>query len=571
MKPVWEIDGSDVQILQGDSARFVRFLNAVLSFQASAGHLPIYAVHLNQKDPEKDGGVNAVVIQGIAAERDPTGWFQVPTCWQFKARPTRNIRPKKGKTGGQQAALRQFLLDDPAVRRLVGEGFGYRLCIAADMPSPKKSSWEAWLLAAAREVNVNAPAPYVLTASDLAIWANSSHSIVIDFFRPYLGPFLSLERWRGEIAGLTPEFVAISGWDAAIGSIREHVDFSRRVTSVLTVHGEAGVGKTRCTCESLLNHAAHQGLVIYSVNENKALEFAQIIARDERERKAILVSDECSLESRVRLGQIVKGCADRLRVIAIDNSLQRVPDAGEVRLTQMSVGEVEAILATNFPTILAERRLGYARLAQGFVRLAVDLCEHDALVPADGRVDSVFGFFRDHYLQRRLKPEELDAVQLVSLLPRVGYRDEVSDQLERLCNHPMIGLRKNDVVGVATRLRQSPGFIAFGGRYLYITPMLIAQVAFQSAWDRWIGPDPRRFLAEFPADLIDSLAERSQAAATPAMRDAVSDFFLDWVRNLGPADLGREGSVARLARLVEVQPPATHSAGSPPGRTGVTG
>ena len=194
------------------------------------------------------------------------------------------------------------------------------------------------------------------------------------------------------------------------------------------------------------------------------------------------------------------------------------------------------------------------RLQRGSSGLAVDLCENDHLIPPDGRVESVFGFFHDFYLQRRLKTDELNAVLLISLLPRVGYRDDVADELAALCGHPMIGLRPPEVVQVAQRLRQSPGFIDFGGRYLYVTPTLIAQVAFQSAWERWVATDPPGFLRVLPEPLIEPFIARVQGAGSEAMRQVVSDFFLGWAGQLRPPDLGLEDAVLRLVRLVEAQP-----------------
>ena len=252
----------------------------------------------------------------------------------------------------------------------------------------------------------------VLTASDLALWVNRFKALVSGYFHTVLGTVHHLDAWRSEITGLTPEFVQISGWEAAVRAIREQVDFARRVVTVLTVQGEAGVGKTRCTYEALQSEAAHEALVGYTCDEKAALEFAHVIARDSR-YQAILVADECSLETRDRLRQLLPGCGDRLRIIAIDNSLQR-GGAGEVRLTHLGIGEVDTILERNFPDLPPDRRLGYARLAEGFVRLAVDLCERDVPVPPDGRVDSVFGFFHDYYLQRRLRADELEALLLIS-------------------------------------------------------------------------------------------------------------------------------------------------------------
>ncbi|MFI5455284.1 MAG: hypothetical protein ACHRXM_07505 [Isosphaerales bacterium] len=555
MKPAWQIDGDDIKQFQGNSPGFVRFLNDLLRVQADRAKLPGTPIHLTQKDSEKDGGVDAVIDQAIPPDCDPTGRFGVPTCWQFKARPAERIKAKvrKGEKGGQQVALRQAI-NDPHARRLVEQGYGYRFCIADDMPHQKKAQWERWLLEAAQAINAGAASPMVLTASDLALWARGFLGLVRDHFRPFLRAFHSLETWHKEISGLTPQFVEIGKWALAVEAIREHVDFNCQVTTVLTVHGEAGVGKTRCTCEALLADPAHHALVLYTKDEQKALELAQTIAGDDQAEKAILVADECTLQVRERLRQILPGCGDRLRVIAIDNSLQRAGGTGEVHLSHIELEEVETILQRNFPTLPLERRVSYARLAGGFVRLAVDLCQNDAMVPAGGRVDSLPRFLHDSYLRNRLNNEELEAVLLISLLSRVGYRDDLAGQLESLCNHPKIGLRSAGIVSIAQRLQKSPGFIAFGGRFLYITPTLIAKVAFQSAWECWIERDPGGFLSGLPADLIDPFVERVQNAGTTEMRDVVFDFFLEWVRSLGPPDLGREASVSRLVHLIEVQP-----------------
>ena len=191
MKPVWQLDGEDIQQLQGNSPRFVRLVNALLFCQAKEGKLPDSCVHLSQTDTERDGGVDGILDRPISEENDPTGRFAVPTCWQFKASPTGNIKPKRGK-GGQQIALRQEI-NKPAASKLIELGYGYRFCIADDMSGPKKMQWEGWLLEEAKKINPVAPAPMVLTASDLAFWANRFKPLVVDYFRPDLGEFSSLE------------------------------------------------------------------------------------------------------------------------------------------------------------------------------------------------------------------------------------------------------------------------------------------------------------------------------------------------------------------------------------------
>jgi hypothetical protein len=119
MKPVWHIDGNDVVGLQGRSSDFVRIVNGLLARQAM-GVVSDAAVHLNVKDTEPDGGVDATIDQPVPS--DPTGFLGVPTCWQYKAQPKGNIKPKNG---GQEAALREEI-GKPYARKLIEQGYGYR-------------------------------------------------------------------------------------------------------------------------------------------------------------------------------------------------------------------------------------------------------------------------------------------------------------------------------------------------------------------------------------------------------------------------------------------------------------
>jgi hypothetical protein len=211
--------------------------------------------------------------------------------------------------------------------------------------------------------------------------------------------------------------------------------------------------------EALAADAANQAVVVYTTDEAQVEGLAnQLVAQEDT--RALLVADECSLQVRVNLERRLAAHRERLRVIAIDNDLREDPIRADfVRLARMSAGDVEAILTGNYQTLLAERTRAYASLAEGFIRLAVDLCRHDRLVPPEGNIGQVIPFFREHYLERRLGGEELNALLLVSLLARVGYRGDVEKQLADLCDScPAAGLGPERVVVIARRLKQSPRF-----------------------------------------------------------------------------------------------------------------
>jgi hypothetical protein len=552
MKPIWQIDSRDVEGLQGRDDDFAQFVNDLLAGQARAGGVPTGALRLNLKTQAPDGGVDAIVTQAIPADRDPEGYCGVPTCWQYKASPTRNIKPSKKKKGGHEAALREEIRK-PEAAKLVAAGYGYRFCIADDMPPPQLAQWEAWLLDEAQRVVANPSPPQVVTAYRLASWGTRLPGIILPF-RPFLGPFQSLRTWGKEITSQTPHFVPVAAWQPAMQVVRGHAGLSQSCVRVVqAVHGEAGVGKTRCVYESLVAGGENQALVVYSTNEVEAERIADILANDSR-FCGIIVADECSVESRVRLERRLQPHANRVRVIAIDNRQQEEPTGtGEIRLERMEEGEVEQVLERQFPGLPLDRLRAFAELSGRFIRLALELCAQSDLIPPAGHLGPVLNFFRDQYLSARLREEERKVVEAVALVPRVGFKGDVRQQLEWLCE--AVGLQTDHVVETAARLKQAPGFVALGERYLYVTPRLIAQAAFQSAWARWIRPDPERFfLDRFRGELLDGFADQVRAYGTPEMRQVFVDFFQNWTGHVRTSDLADEATVRRLVRLVEVEP-----------------
>lgn len=556
MKPIWQIDSADVKGLQGRDQDFTQFVNDLLQHQAAAAHLASAALQLNLAVHNPDGGVDAAVTQPIAAQFDSHGYFGVPTCWQFRACPTRNIKRKKGKksNGGQEGALRSEIRK-PEVAKRIANGYGYRLCIADDLAPELKSQWEEWLFDEAKKVARTAPSPKVLTAHDLANWANGLVGVILPF-RPYLGAFQSLRTWGSEITSETPHFVLVAAWEPGTAAIREHANLSKPCSRViLTIQGEAGVGKTRCAYEALCAAPENHARVLYTRNEVEAERIANLLANDPR-FCAIIVADECVVQARVDLERRLQPHSDRIRVIAIDNSLQSKPrGTGEIHLERLSDSEVEKILdeQEQFRLLSWERRHAFVRLSGGFVRLALDLCRQAHLIPPEGAIGSVVGFFREHYLEGRLSAQDREVVEAVALLPRVGYKADIRQQLEWLCQ--ATGLQPDRVLQTAARLKQAPGFIAFGERYLYITPQLIRQAAFQAAWARWIEPDPESFFRQrLPGEMIDGFADQLRDCGDERMGRVFADFFRGWTSRLTGRDLADEAMVSRLVRLVEAEP-----------------
>jgi hypothetical protein len=538
---MWTINSFDVLHLRtpgGD--RFTEFVDAQIRAQAFLGGLPDAEVRTNLRTNIPDGGVDTEVRQPMPS--DSTGWFGVPTCWQYKATEARNISENDLRTEVRK----------PYARSLIPAGYGYRLCICDDFPPDKQAEWLRILTEEVRAINPGAPAPAVIVTSALAEWASRFPAVVIRFFRPALEHVLHLRAWGQSITSSTRQFVDVAAWAPVRQRLLEHLDWSRDCPDVVvSLEGEAGVGKTRLVYEVLTALSGSDSVVLYTLHEQVAERVASALANDATAR-AILVADECSRRTRLRLSQILRGHRGRVRVIALDNTGSPPPAGAEASWMERIPDETVArILAENFPDVPEARRREYVRFSRGFVRLAADLGREDPRIATAGQVGPALLSVSD-YLRARLTEEHLTTLAALALLWRVGLREDVAEELTAWCR--LLGLDRQSTVQLTNALRDVPGFVGRAGRFFHVTPEIVAQVAYEEGWRRWIEHDPSAFLAQIPEGLLQPFLRRTAASAPPDARRVVGEFFRAWAVGLQPADLTDRPAVERLAALVDTDP-----------------
>jgi hypothetical protein len=538
---MWTINSFNIFNLRtpgGD--RFTEFVDALIKAEAYIQSITLSEISTNLRTNLGDGGVDTEVRQ--PAPNSLTGWMSVPTCWQYKATGFAGITPSD---------LKQEL-NKPYSKQLIEQGYGYRFCICDDLTSEKKRDWERILDDEIAKINPNAPKSKVITASDLAIWANQYPAIVVRFFQPQFVNSLAFEDWGMSIAGLTSEYVEVNLWASIKQQIIEHINFNNSPSNViLPLQGEAGVGKTRLVYETLSSIEEAKNLVLYAVDK-KAIDIAYPLAR-EREAKIILIADECLPQTQAELQNILGGVKDRIRVVCIDNSGERIDTfTQQLWLERIPEEDVDTILKKNFLTVPPDRRHAYVNLSRGFIRLAADLCNQDSQIAAQGNINSVLSDTRT-YLRNRLNDDsKLRVVEAISLFRKVGYRDEVREELDLLCK--ILKLDRDNILEIAQQLKDVPGYIAFAGRYLYITPEIIAQVSFAGGWKRWIQCDPPTFLNKIPQPLLDAFLHRVSTSSSEEVRRIVGEFFQHWTTQLQPIDLSNLSKVEKFIVLIKINP-----------------
>jgi len=536
---MWTVSEREIRqySAMSDGRDFTDLVNQIIYAQCITAALPQSAISTNLKSVSDDG-VDTRVDRAIPG----SGWLEYPTIWQFKASSVASIKPYH---------LRKEINKDYAAQR-IREGYAYRFCVCDSLPDKKKTEWRQILTEAARKITADAVEPQVLGTDELSRWSREYPTIAL-LVRPDLDRVsIPFSVWAQRERENIRQYVPVPSWQDIERRVREHVDFSiSPFDVVLPLTGEPGVGKTRLMCEVLAQLEHLTGLVVYTENDEYAEDLARRLSISDAAH-AILVADECSLGVQSRLHRSLQSCRDRVRVIAIDNSGDWAPAATAVqKLERMPNEVVRQVLEQNFGYVASDRRELYIDLADGYLRLAADMCRFDPQIVAEGSTTPVLGIV-ERYLRDRLPPEEFRVIEALSLVFNVGCRDDIAQELDHLCM--LTGLVRQDVERTVTRLHNAPGFVARAGRYLYITPEVVAQAAFESAWRTHCSLDFTTFARRMAPELIETFLKRVNKSASREVRDSVHTYFRGVVTAFRPDNLASVRAVHLMLTFCEISP-----------------
>jgi hypothetical protein len=541
---MFRLDPKQISALTGDGRAFTAFMDLLIRTHGTARGVSDSLIHTNLEVTIPDGGIDTTVDAVIPGET--TGRFLSPTVWQYKAQSLRG-----------DSSVRK-LLQAGAVKDKIASGYAFRLATSASLTVQKKADLVTILTEECRHLNPDSAEADVLSANDLAAWANRYPFFVLGFLRPEgERDLLLLEAWASSVTDATPVFVPVPAWTTASRRIQDHVRFEvRPPVAVCTMQGESGVGKSRLVYETLAAIPGLKGLLAYCSDGATAENVARMLANAQAPEGAVavLVADESRVDNRAKIEQILRGHRDRVRVVAIDNSSKRSDAlAPELWIEKMPENVLEKILEANFPLIPSEHRRAYAHLAGGYPRFASDLCNnHAEILRSAGSVVSVLPPIGE-YLTISLKPaQKFEALQALSLFARVGHRDEVATEYAELCK--CLAIEPSNTKRLLDEIHDGPGFVAHAGRYYYVTPPIVARTAFRSAWIRWSSADIVGFLERIPHSLLPAFLDQVNACADDEVRRSCGDYFRGWAERLTAANLTDGDTTARLVALVDTLP-----------------
>lgn len=528
---------------QPGGAGWVGFVNELLWAACWQMGIPESEVRTCLRTEIPDGGVDSRVLSGSPADR--TGYLQMPSIWQYKAADEATLT---------EASIKKEV-NKPFAKERILAGDAYRLCVCAHIPEDSRTEIEGWIKAEVEAILKTAPAPKLLSAADVAHMAGHFPS----FVQAMRGVQLQLGTstfsvWGEAATARTKTFVPNAAYESYRHRILAHVDPSHEPQDpILPIIGLSGIGKTRCVYEALLTVKAASGLVLYIDNEKVATGIANLLANTANSA-AILVVDDCSSATRFRLKQNLLGHKKRIRVLTIQHETREERQvAPEIAVERYSDVDIERIMQANYPSVAPERMRAYVHLSDGYLRLAIDLCEHDsAIVQAQGLTPAELDV-RMYYEERVGTDREY--VSALALFTRVGRQGEVSEELDAICR--WLTFDRQRVERAFAALKDSPGFVQRSAIYYRVTPELIAMQAFDDAWRQWASGREEQFLSQIqslPEELQKSFLTRVSRSASQGVREIVRNFFRSFAQRFNGDSLGRLAEVLQLRTLIEVDP-----------------
>jgi len=544
---MWKLQAADLNQLRGSGGEnFVHFVDMLIRGAAAVNGIPQSEVKTQIRVNIKDGGVDTQVK--VAILQDSSGWFAVPTCWQFKA--VDGVDVSDDPDSSSNDLIKE--INKPYVKELICIGYGYRLCLLGDMTPEKVKKWETILCKEALKIFPAAQDPKVVCGSDLMTWGDKFPA-VFSWLHKVQHQGLHIDSWGLNCKKITPKYIDNPDWSSVKDKIVQHVDLNRTSpfkSCCIPLSGEAGIGKTRLIYELLVGLEQSRSLVIYASDEQMSKQIATLMASNTNSN-AILVADDCTIGTKHFLEENLRGHANRIRVICIYSPSER-PESlhPELTLKQHDLKNTEKILEINFHDVPRERRYQYSQLSSGYIRLAADMCYNDHKI-ASGHQGALISSV-DTYIRSRLTPRQLEIAGLIGLFNKVGIRDDVKYELQSISQYS--GVPVHEIYDAVTSMKESPGFIAIAGRYCYVTPEIVGHMLYNEGWKRWVGSDLTVLLQSLPESLKHGVIDRASNSHNEEVRRHTGAFFRRWFRDLTAESLVDDENMQLIEAAVEVQP-----------------
>lgn len=305
-----------------DAARAVEFIADLLWAEARRLGFPTTQVHVSTRINVPDGGVDASVdpagidtfVESFLDDGETA--FQIKSGGSFKPWQVADIREELfGKQAPSRDALGQRVRD-----LLDGDGTYVLICTKTDPVEPERTQAEQHLEKFFAECGYSDACVEVWGQSNLIGLLQRFPSLALKLNGNAKTHFQTHGVWSSQaemsrplkIGAKQQEFIEAAQKELRRNDQPVHV----------RVRGEAGIGKTRLVLEATAADDLRP-LVLYFDGPARLLngELMTELLRDGSELSAILVVDECDLESRARIWNHLKSQSPRIKLLSAYNDL----------------------------------------------------------------------------------------------------------------------------------------------------------------------------------------------------------------------------------------------------------
>lgn len=462
----------------------VALLNRLIENQGAYCGLTVDSVRTTLRINDPDGGVDAYVDTGQLSDQFlGTG----SSVWQFK-----KTYPTETSRTGARSEL-ELELYKPSVQTKFGEGAGYTLVVAKQIAVggpygqiAKLNRLETLARSAGCIGEVR-----LLVANHIASWATRDPAALLSI-RPAVRGLRSIQS-ELDSQRHTTTFEPDPQQAVILAEIGDRLLSSAPSVCHVRIQGKAGVGKSRLALEA--GHKFGPAESVFFTTDTVTQElFDWVIS--EPQARITLIADECETSDAVRYAAKAEQAEGRIRLITVGPGITSGPNV--FVLDPIGEETIESIVQSE-TGLTRERARWIARKTKGFVKLAVLIAK--AIVSgttniADLNSDSEIARLVESLLAT--SNHERDALRGVSLLTRVGVDGSVMPEGQAIAE--FLGVEWNrfrNALGAA----QSQGIVVKRGRFLYVSPELLAV---------WLAGEVWKVQAERIVDLQQALP--SQAA-----------------------------------------------------------
>jgi hypothetical protein len=277
------------------------------------------------------------------------------------------------------------------------------------------------------------------------------------------------------------------------------VFLAAKLQKPLLLEGPAGSGKTRLAIEAVLDpRFAPRTLYVQNADQPEVRRILQGFYSSP-EIRAILVIDECDATRQSALEEFAQNSDGRIKLICVGvaevlrNSLQ--PSSALVyQLKPLGPTEIAAILRTTFsnpPDAFVELS---TRLSGGFVKLAIFIVQVLVESGTQPAVELARQFTIQTFLKKFVPHEMFLSLQALSVLARIGWEEDLRKEAETVAK--FVSLPFPQLQRETKKLRDR-GVVVPRGRYLYVSPDLLAVNAAADLWDT-MGSELIKLVEKFP-------------------------------------------------------------------------